>query len=104
MKCSSGLPLEDITSGFRVYNRKAIRTLSSRRATLLDYQDVGVLLLLQSAGARIVDIQVPMYARRDGKSKIFRSWMIVAYYMCHTLLLGLSKRSFSPGTRSRAMS
>ncbi|MEP4485944.1 MAG: glycosyltransferase family 2 protein [Halioglobus sp.] len=92
MKQASGLALEDITSGFRVYNRKAIRQLAGWRATLLDYQDIGVLLLLQSKGLRIVDVEVAMLPRINGKSRVFHSWLMVVYYMCHTLMLGLSKR------------
>ena len=92
MKNVSGLTLEDITSGFRAYNHSAIRELASWRATLLDYQDIGVLLLLQSKGMAIVDVQVPMRERVNGKSRVFNSWLMVAYYMSHTLLLGLSKR------------
>ncbi len=92
MKKTSGLSLEDITSGFRVYNRKAIRVLASWQATLLDYQDIGVLLLLQSKGLKIVDVEVPMRNRTNGSSRVFSSWLVVGYYMCQTLLLGLTKR------------
>ena len=92
MKRASGLALEDITSGFRAYNLRAMRELASWRATLLDYQDIGVLLLMQSKGLLIVDVQVPMQARRYGKSRVFHSWLMVFYYMCHSLMLGLSKR------------
>ncbi len=66
--------------------------LAGWRATLLDYQDIGVLLLLQSRGLRITDVDVDMRVRLNGPSRIFRSWLLVAYYMCHTLLLGLTKR------------
>jgi len=92
MKRASGLSLEDITSGFRVYNEQAICELASWRATLLDYQDVGVLLLLQSKGLKIVDVKVKMQERQNGASRVFHSWLMVGYYMCQTLLLGLSKR------------
>jgi glycosyltransferase involved in cell wall biosynthesis len=92
MKRTSGLSLEDITSGFRVYNQEAISELASWRATLLDYQDIGVLLLLQSRGLRIVDVKVTMQERQNGHSRVFHSWVVVTYYMCQTLLLGLSKR------------
>jgi glycosyltransferase involved in cell wall biosynthesis len=95
MKKASGLSLEDITSGFRVYNHKAIRELASWRATLLDYQDIGVLLLLQSKGIKIVDVEVEMQERKNGKSRVFHSWMTVCYYMAQTLLLGLSKRTIA---------
>ncbi|MFT6286142.1 MAG: glycosyltransferase involved in cell wall biosynthesis [Alcanivorax sp.] len=100
MKRTSGLTLEDITSGFRVYNVRAIRELASWRATLLDYQDIGVLLLLQSKGLKIVDVAVTMQPRRNGRSHIFNSWLTVAYYMCYTVLLGLSKRSRASSYRS----
>lgn len=95
MKRASGLSLEDITSGFRVYNYRAIKELASWRATLLDYQDVGVLMLLQSKGLRIIDMPVPMQTRMNGKSRIFHSWLIVGYYLSQTLILGISKRKLS---------
>lgn len=95
MKRASGLSLEDITSGFRVYNHKAIEMLASWRATLLDYQDIGVLLLLQSQGLRIVDVKVVMQERQNGRSRVFHSWVMVGYYMFQTLLLGLSKRKLA---------
>lgn len=99
MKRTSGLSLEDITSGFRVYNSKAMRELASWRATLLDYQDIGVLLLLQSRGLKIVDVKVSMQDRKNGRSRIFHSWVMVGYYMCQTLLLGLSKRKLARSYR-----
>ncbi len=34
-----------------------------------------------------------MRPRLNGPSRVFRSWLLVAYYMCHTLLLGLTKRN-----------
>ena len=101
MKKVSGLSLEDVTSGFRVYNRRAIGELASWRATLLDYQDIGVLLLLQSRGLRIVDVKVAMQPRMNGRSRVFHSWLMVGYYMCQTLLLGLTKRDLSHRHRPR---
>ena len=92
MKKVSGLRLEDLTSGFRVYDRIAIRRLASWQATLLQYQDVGVLTMLQASGLRIKDVEVSMLPRRSGISRIFYSWSSVAYYMSYTLLLGFTKR------------
>ena len=88
----SGLKLQDLTSGLRVYNSKAIDELSSWRATMLEYQDVGVLLLLQSIGIKIDHLPVSMRPRKYGKSQIFHSWTAVISYMVHTLVLGLAKR------------
>lgn len=93
MKRSSGISLEDVTSGFRVYNRRAAVTLADWRATLCSYQDIGVLTLLLRNGLRITDVPVAMRERRHGHSRVFHSWLTVIYYMMHTLLLGFTKRS-----------
>jgi glycosyltransferase involved in cell wall biosynthesis len=92
LKRVSGLSLEDITSGFRVYDRAAVELLASREATLLEYQDVGVLSLLHAADLNTVDLGVTMLPRRSGVSRVYHSWFAVTYYMCHTVLLGFSKR------------
>lgn len=86
----SGLAHEDITSGFRAYNRAAIETLVGPAATLLDYQDVGVLLILRRHGLRVLEVPVPMQARANGKSHVFASWWKVAQYMVVTSLLSLA--------------
>ena len=87
----TGLALEDITSGFRAYNHAAMIILASREASLLDYQDVGVLLILRRKGLRIVEVPAPMQPRAIGPSKIFRSWLIVGKYMLQTSLLCIAR-------------
>ena len=95
LKRVSGLKLEDLTSGFRVYDRRALRRLSRWQATLLEYQDVGVLVMLQASGLVIKDVEVKMLPRRHGKSRIFYSWSSVFYYMSYTLLLSITKRGMT---------
>ncbi|MEL0257263.1 MAG: glycosyltransferase family 2 protein [Pontimonas sp.] len=92
MRLTSGLQCEDLTSGFRVLNKSAIRLLASVEASQLDFQDVGVLLILERAGCRIAEHPVTMPSRTNGKSRIFRSWAAVMLYMLQTLLLGAAKR------------
>jgi glycosyltransferase involved in cell wall biosynthesis len=92
LRATSGIRLEDLTSGFRAYNAGACDTLAGREASLLSFQDIGVLTLLLARGHRIVDIDVAMRPRQSGHSRIFNSWPRVAYYMVHSLLLGLTKR------------
>jgi len=92
IKQASGLRLEDLTSGFRVYDRRAIRRLAKWQATLFEYQDVGVLAMLQASDLVIKDVEVKMLPRRHGKSRIFHSWPSVFYYMSYTLLLSITKR------------
>ena len=87
----TGLPLTDLTSGFRCYRGPALTVLASSEATLLDYQDVGTLLLLRSAQLRIVEVPVKMNPRVVGISRIFNSWFSVGRYMAVTTLLCLSR-------------
>jgi len=87
----AGFELRDLTSGFRLYNRKAIEVLADSEATLLDYQDIGVLLLLRKAGLTMVEVPVSMNLRQVGRSRIFYSWFSVAKYMISTTLLCLAK-------------
>lgn len=87
----TGLGVEDLTSGFRVYGPRALQVLASAEATLLDYQDVGVLLLLRKYGLVVHEVPVTMYPRRAGQSRVFSSWFTVARYMAQTTLLCLAR-------------
>jgi glycosyltransferase involved in cell wall biosynthesis len=87
----SGLRVEDLTSGFRLYDRAALRVLASAEATLLDYQDVGVLLLARKHGLRVAETPVRMYPRHAGQSRVFASWLVVAGYMLQTTLLCIAR-------------
>lgn len=94
----TGIKIHDITSGFRVYNRNALALLVTKNASLLEYQDVGVLLLLQSSGMTISEVSVTMNKRLDGKSRIFSSISRILYYVLSTLLISLSKKKHTKNT------
>ncbi len=87
----SGINVKDITSGFRLYNLAAIRVLSAKEATMLEFQDLGVLLLLRALGLAIKEVDVKMALRADGQSRIFNSWFKVLSYMVTTALVCLTK-------------
>lgn len=87
----AGFDLRDLTSGFRLYNRKAMVVLASREASLLDYQDLGALLMARQAGLDITEVPVSMNLRQIGTSRIFNSWISVAKYMAATTLLCLAR-------------
>ena len=91
----TGFTLEDLTSGFRLYNAAACRVLTGEAATLIDYQDMGVLLLLRQAGLRFAEVEVQMSQRVDGISRIFYNWRVVARYMLETTILCFAKRRFN---------
>jgi glycosyltransferase involved in cell wall biosynthesis len=105
-KAISGFEFQDLTSGFRYYNRQAMQVLAGSEATLLDYQDVGVLMLLRHAQLRITEVPVHMNTRLSGHSRIFYSWFSVLRYMAVTTLLCLAswnahpKKPVSPPQRS----
>jgi hypothetical protein len=97
----TGLDLADLTSGLRAYNHLAIALLTTPQATLLDYQDIGVLALLRVHGLRIHEIPVVMVPRRAGHSRVFHTWMAIAYYLAYTTILGFSKRDLNVSGRAK---
>jgi glycosyltransferase involved in cell wall biosynthesis len=92
LRQSSGISLGDLTSGFRVYNRRSSELLAEWQASLLAYQDIGVLTLLLSHNIHIVDVDTTMQDRQSGHSRLFHTWSKVGYYMAYSLILGISKR------------
>lgn len=92
----SGISLADLTSGFRVYGARSMKLLASPRASLMDYQDMGVLLLLRACRMRVAECGVDMRPRCGGeKSRIFSSWFKVLEYMLLTMITILVR----PGCR-----
>ncbi|NJB68666.1 hypothetical protein GGQ74_002339 [Desulfobaculum xiamenense] len=97
----SGLRIRDLTSGFRAYGPRCVELLASSAATLLDYQDMGVLLLLQNAGLTIVERRVQMCPRASGHSRVFHTWRAVASYMALSLVLSATRTTY--GSRVRGL-
>ncbi len=90
----SGVKLTDLTSGLKVYSKRAAYHLSQADATIFDYQDLGVLLYLLGKKMKIIERDVLMSNRGDGKSRIFNSWLLVGKYMVQTVILCLSMRRY----------
>lgn len=86
----TGLAIRDFASGLRFYNRLAMETVTSADATLLDYQDVGTLILLKRRGQRIGEVVLDAHTNRTNRSQIFRSWIIAVRYVTTTTLLGIA--------------
>ncbi len=91
LRLLTGLRLRDFTSGLRLYDVSAVRMLAAPEASLLDYQDVGVLMLLSKKGLRIVETPTLMRERTNGHSRVFASWAVVARYMFNTTILCISR-------------
>lgn len=91
LRALTGLGLADFTSGLRLYDAHATAILAGPQASLLDYQDVGVLMLLAKHGLAIEETPVPMLPRREGHSRVFASWPVVARYLIHTTVLCIAQ-------------
>lgn len=63
-----GTKITDPTSGFRVFNRRAIRLLAHSYAE--DFPEVEALVVARRAGLRLIEIPVEMTERTAGKSSI----------------------------------
>ncbi len=94
----TGIKVRDFTSGLRAYGPRAVEALARPDASLLDYQDIGVLLLLTTRGLSLGEMETDMSARRYGHSRIFSSWPTVARYMLASTVLCVA----SLGQRSKA--
>lgn len=87
----TGLNVSDLTSGFRFYSEKSVVALSSKQATMFEYQDVGVLLMIKQLNMKCVEIPVDMNIRINGISRIFHSWLAVVTYLLYTFILSTTK-------------
>ena len=85
------LRIKDFTSGLRAYNHRAMEILARRHASLLDYQDIGVLMLLNRRGLEVIELPVCMSQRQAGHSRVFSSWFAVARYMLQTTVLCIAR-------------
>jgi glycosyltransferase involved in cell wall biosynthesis len=90
-KTINKLPINDITSGFRLYSEKALHCLTSREATMFEYQCVGVLIMMRNLNLSVKEVAVSMSERETGASRIFHSWLAVAYYLLYSGLLSATK-------------
>ena len=100
------LELSDVGAGFRHYTPRAVAVLASREATLLDYADLGALLLARRAGLRISELPLaasPLAAQTACPATAlqntrFSTWSSTARYMAATTLLCLARWQL-PGQR-----
>lgn len=98
LRLLTGLKLRDFTSGLRLYDEHALQILAAPQASLLDYQDVGVLMLLAGKGMRMAETETPMQERTSGHSRVFATWAVVVRYMFNTTILCISRLDL--GTRA----
>ena len=81
----------DPTSGFRLYNRRAIKLFANDYPN--DYPEVEAVLMLHAHRLRMVEVGVRMYVRGSGRSSITAGRSV--YYMIKVslaLVVGLLRR------------
>jgi glycosyltransferase involved in cell wall biosynthesis len=96
-----GMQVSDPTSGFRLYNRRAIELFALEYPH--DYPEVEAVLMLHRHRLRMREIPVRMYTRGGGASSI--STGKSAYYMIKVLLalfVGLGRRRLMIDSEDRA--
>ncbi len=84
-------PVSDPTSGFRLYNRRAISLFA--RDYPHDYPEVEAVLMLHAHGLRMTEVPVQMHPRSAGRSSITKARSL--YYMVKVslaLLVALMRR------------
>jgi glycosyltransferase involved in cell wall biosynthesis len=90
-----GQPVTDPTSGFRLYNRRAIELFSADYPH--DYPEVEAVLMLHNHRLRMGEVPVRMFERGGGRSSIGSGKSV--YYMIKVLLaifVGLLRRRAVP--------
>ena len=92
LKWISGLEFSDITSGFRAYRVGVIDKLLDDQGLILEYQDVGVLLICKKNKLKIREIPVKMQNRRYGNSRVFSSYWTIIKYAITTLFYAGAQR------------
>jgi glycosyltransferase involved in cell wall biosynthesis len=86
-----GQQVTDPTSGFRLYNRRAIKLFADDYPH--DYPEVEAVLMLHAHQLRMLEVPVHMHERGSGQSSITRGRSV--YYMIKVslaLLVGLMRR------------
>ena len=94
LRVLSGIKVVDLTSGFRLYDHAAMALLGSSACSLIEYQDIGVLLNLHRHGFHMQEVDVQMGPRLTGHSRIFNTWRVVGHYLIYSLLLTLTRRRY----------
>lgn len=77
IKLVTGKKIADSTSGFRVFNRKALRFLS--RYYPVDFPEPESIVQLLKNGLTIKEVPVEMHARLAGESSV--TWLKAIYFM-----------------------
>ena len=100
VRCLTGLPLTDCTSGYRLYRRRALESID-----LDSIKSRGYAFLVEIAfrsyrrRCRLAEVPIVFYERRQGRSKMSRGVILEAMVMPWRLALG--RRRAGPEGRAQ---
>jgi len=90
-RISLGIPLNDLTGGFRVYSAALLNKLNLKDMTATGYCfQIEMAMASELAGAQMVEVPITFVERINGVSKMSRAIVIEALWQ--TTLWGLSRR------------
>ncbi len=89
----TGLPIRDITTGFRCYRRSALQApdLSQLKASGYGFL-IEMAYRIWKSGGRLAEVPIIFYGRKKGMSKMSRRMMLEAAYLVWRLRFSGGKR------------
>jgi dolichol-phosphate mannosyltransferase len=84
----TGLPVHDITTGFRCYRKEALASLDLKRMKANGYGlQIETAYRIWQSGGRLGEVPIVFYGRKRGKSKMTGSMILEAMALCWRLRL-----------------
>lgn len=84
----TGLPVHDITTGFRCYRREILQSLDFSKVKASGYGfQIEMAYRVWGSGGRLVEVPITFYGRQHGKSKLSRLMVLEAAFLPFRLRL-----------------
>lgn len=90
----TGLPVRDITTGFRCYRRSALEALDLAQLKASGYGFlIEIAYRIWKSGGRLIEVPITFYGRQKGTSKMSKWMMVEAALLVWRLRLGRGKQA-----------
>ncbi|MGH7429530.1 MAG: polyprenol monophosphomannose synthase [Candidatus Methylomirabilaceae bacterium] len=93
----TGLPIRDVTTGFRCYRRSALEALDLARLKATGYGfQIETAYRIWRSGGRLTEVPIIFYGRRRGESKMSKQIIVEAAILVWRLRLGMGRQGTRP--------
>ncbi|MGH2668565.1 MAG: polyprenol monophosphomannose synthase, partial [bacterium] len=93
----TGLPVRDVTTGFRCYRRSALEALDLARLKATGYGfQIETAYRIWRSGGRLTEVPIIFYGRRRGESKMSKQIIVEAAILVWRLRLGMGRQGTRP--------